>query len=102
MVKIYNSATGNVIIQGTKTCPSGNAEPITAVSTPIYQGVEVRVRALATGGTYIGIGTVDGQPVRLKTDASNNSIMVNWADDLADVYVKCDVSSNAVIEYIGL
>lgn len=99
MVKLFSTENANTIICGTKTCPSGNAEPITASSTPIYQGVRVRARSLATGGTYIGIGNASAQPYRLDLSAN---LLIDFADNLNAVYVKCDVSSNAVLEYIGL
>ena len=99
MIFRHNSINPNVIIQGTQTCPSGNAIPVIATATPIYKGVDIWVRSLATSGSYVAIGSSAGQPRQLTTIGAN--IYVDWADDLNDVYVICDASSNAVIEYLG-
>jgi len=86
------------IIQGTKTAIAVAASQITAVATPIFVCVTIKVRSLGTG-TYIAIGNAAAQPFRLT--ALGDSHDIDWTGDLSNVYVSTDAGNTGELEYIG-
>jgi len=87
------------IIDGAKTNCGTVAAPLIVASTPIYKGVNVVVRTMPTGGTYIALGSSSSQNRRLTTVGASE--YVDYVSDLNKIYVITDVGNDGALEFEG-
>jgi len=87
------------IIDGVKINCGTVAAPLVVASTPIYKGVNVVVRTMPAGGTYIAIGSSSSQSRRLTTVGASEYI--DFVSDLNKIYVITDVGNDGGLEYEG-
>lgn len=88
----------NSLIAGSRTNISTTAAQVTTTSTKINKLIILKVRSLGTG-SYIAFGNSSSQPFRL--NAVDQSVTLDFIDDLSKLYVVTDVGSTGSIEYFG-
>lgn len=87
------------IIDGAKTNCGTTAAQLITTSTPIYKGVNVVVRTMPAGGSYIALGSVTSQNRRLTTVGASEYI--DYVSDLNKIYVITDVGNDGALEFEG-
>jgi hypothetical protein len=75
-----------------------NGKRLTETSTPILRAINIKVRSLGTG-TYIAIGTEDNREFRLNN--IDDSIEIDFVDDLKKIHAITDIGSTGELEWIG-
>ncbi len=86
------------LIVGFKDDIDTSAQRITSKPTPILKVVVVTCRSLGTG-TYIALGDEDEQPFEIT--GVNQSIDIDFIDDLSKVIVVTDAGNTGYLQWIG-
>ncbi len=87
------------IIDGAKINCGTVAAQLVVASTPIYKGVNVVVRTMPAGGSYIAIGSSTSRNRRLNTVGASEYI--DYVSDLNKIYVITDVGNDGGLEFEG-
>lgn len=93
-----DNAMPTKLIVGYKDNIDTSAQRITDKPTPIYKSVTITVRSLGTG-TYIALGDEDEQS--WKFTGVNQSLDVDFVNDLSKLVVVTDAGNTGYLQWIG-
>jgi len=86
------------LIKGYKDDISDAGQRLTSLITPVTKVVNVKLRSLGVGATYIAIGDEDEQPYRLTASGDSMDIYI---DDVSKIVVISDAGTTGCVEWIG-